>query len=236
MITLFGFGPKFGLPEPSPYVIKTEVQLKLAGLAYRKDPTGFGDAPKGKLPYIVDDGEAVADSTFIRAHIERKYGIDLDAGLGPAERAQSWAIERMLEDHLGWALAYDRWLLDENFARGPAHFFDQAPEGVRDTIRTETRERVRATQKAQGMGRHSAAEVATLGTRSLDALSTLLGERPYLMGAHPTGTDATALGLVAGLMTPIFDSPLCRAARERANLVAYAGRMMARFYPEFAWG
>ena len=37
MITLYGFGAGFGLPEISPFVTKTEVQLKMAGLAYRKD-------------------------------------------------------------------------------------------------------------------------------------------------------------------------------------------------------
>ena len=36
MITLYGFGPAFGLPDPSPYVMKTEVQLKMAGLGYLK--------------------------------------------------------------------------------------------------------------------------------------------------------------------------------------------------------
>ena len=94
MITLYGFGAGFGLPELSPFVTKTEVQLQLAGLAYRKLPAMPTDSPKGQLPFIDDDGEVVADSTFIRAHIERKYGVDLDEGLTAGERAGGWAVER----------------------------------------------------------------------------------------------------------------------------------------------
>jgi hypothetical protein len=36
MNTLYGFGAGFGLAEIGPFVTKTLVQLKMAGLAYRK--------------------------------------------------------------------------------------------------------------------------------------------------------------------------------------------------------
>jgi hypothetical protein len=55
MITLYTFGPGAGLPDFSPSVVKAEVLLKMSGLAYRTDTTGFRKAPKGKLPYIDDD-------------------------------------------------------------------------------------------------------------------------------------------------------------------------------------
>ena len=127
MITLYGFGPRFGLPEASPYVTKAEVQLKMAGLPYVKQVTTPDTSPKGQLPYI-DDGDArVADSTFIRIHLEESYGIDLDAGLDDRQRAEAWAIERMTENHFTWSMTYARWMLPENFAKGPAHFFDGAP-------------------------------------------------------------------------------------------------------------
>ena len=57
MITLYGFGAGFGLPEISPFVTKTEVQLKMAGLAYRKEKAKPPASPKGQLPYIVDEAE-----------------------------------------------------------------------------------------------------------------------------------------------------------------------------------
>ncbi len=108
MITLYGFGTGFGLPEISPFVTKTEVQLKMAGLPYRKELAMPPASPKGQLPFIDDGGEAVADSTFIRAHIERRYGFDFDAGLSLAERAQAWAFERMIEHHVYFALVRAR--------------------------------------------------------------------------------------------------------------------------------
>ena len=139
MITLYGFGPSFGLPEISPYVTKTEVQLKMAGLDYRKEVGRPDRSPKGQLPFIEDEGELVSDSTFIRAHLEATYGVDLDAGLDAAGRATAWTVERMIENHLGWCMIHSRWVLKANFEKGPAHFFDGAPEAVREGLRQDFR-------------------------------------------------------------------------------------------------
>jgi glutathione S-transferase len=231
MITLYVFGPGFGLPDPSHFVMKTEIQLKMAWLAYRKDQDGFPSAPKGKLPYIDDDGVRIPDSTFIRAHIERKYKVDLDAALGPRERAEAWAIERLLEDHLGWAMAHARWLIPENFAKGPAHFFDRAPEAMRETLRSDALARVRTAMWGHGIGRHSVAEIGALADRSLSALSTVLGDREYVMGDKSAAVDAIAAPLLACILTPLFDSPVRRAAEGYDNLVAYADRVMRQYYP-----
>ena len=108
MITLYTFGPAFGLPDPSPFVTKAEVLLKMAGLPYRMDTKGFRKAPKGKLPYIRDGEDIIADSTFIRLHLEKRYNIDFDEGLSPKERGLAWAVEKMCEDHLYWLLVYAR--------------------------------------------------------------------------------------------------------------------------------
>ena len=93
MITLYAFGPAFGLPDPSPFDVKAQMLLKLAALPYEVDLKGFGKAPKGKLPYIEDAGTIVADSTFIRWHIEKKYDVDFDGSLSTAERG-TWRAVR----------------------------------------------------------------------------------------------------------------------------------------------
>jgi glutathione S-transferase len=235
MIVLYGFGAGFGLPEISPFVTKTEIQLKMAGLAYRKQPAMPPSSPKGQLPYIDDDGERVADSAFIRAHIERKYGFDFDDGLGPLQRAQAWAFERMIEHHLYWALVGARWTDPENFAKGPAHFFDAAPEPDRARLRENAQSRVAENYRLSGLGRHPPEQAIELVVRSLSALSLCLAESRYLMGGRRCGADATAVGAVAGILTPFFDSPLRRRAQQFANLNAYVDRMMAQYYPDFPW-
>jgi glutathione S-transferase len=234
-LTLYATRAGFDLPDTSPFVLKTEVQLQMAGLAYERTSAIPPQAPKGKLPYIDDHGVAVCDSTLIRAHLERTYGVDLDEGLDATQRAQAWAIERMLEDHLYFAMVWFRWLEPANFAKGPAHFADAAPEDQRERLRGEMQARKQAELHAQGLGRHSPAEIAQLGTRSIDALAVLLGDKPWLMGETPSGVDATAFGMLACVLTPFFDTPLRRAAQAHANLTAYVGRLMKRYYPEHRW-
>jgi glutathione S-transferase len=235
MITLYGFGGGFGLPEISPFVTKTEIQLKMAGLDYRKQQAMPPSSPKGQLPFIDDDGERVADSTFVRAHVERKYGFDFDCGLDPLQRAQAWAFERMIEHHLYWAMVGARWTDPENFAKGPAHFFDAAPEQNRAKLREDAQSRVAENYRLSGLGRHSPEEAIDLIVRSLSALSLRLADSRYLMGERPCGTDATAFGAIAGILTPFFDSPLRRRAQQFGNLNAYVDRMMAQYYPDHPW-
>ncbi len=51
MITFYSFGPYFGLPDASPFVIKAMLLLKFAGLPFEENRHGYTRAPKGKLPY-----------------------------------------------------------------------------------------------------------------------------------------------------------------------------------------
>jgi glutathione S-transferase len=141
----------------------------------------------------------------------------------------------MLENHFGFAIGYFRWLDPANFAKGPAHFFDHAPDAIRDTLRRDVQARVADNMKAVGMARHAPDEIVRLGERSLMALSVLLGDKAYLFGDKPCGTDATAFAMLAAALTPFFDSPLRRRAESYGNLVGYTDRLMREYYPAFRW-
>ena len=84
-----------------------------------------------------------------------------------------------------------------------------------------------------GLGRHAPDEDVDLAVRSLFALSVQLGDKPYLMGDTPCGTDATAFGALAGILTPFFTSPLRERTEQFRNLTDYVDRMMLQYYPDF---
>jgi glutathione S-transferase len=231
MITLYTFGPALGLPDLSPFVTKAEMLLKLADLPYRTDSTGFRKAPKGKLPYIEDDGVIVADSTFIRWHIEKKYGLDFDEGLTPEQRGIAWSIEKLLEDNMYWIMLQARWLDDVNFTRGPAIFFRSIPWPARPVIEGMVRRSVRKNLHAHGMGRHTLIEQYAIASKSLASLSAVLGDKPYLMGPKACGADATLFAFMMGGLCRHFETPLRTETEKYANLVDYVERMRNRYFP-----
>jgi glutathione S-transferase len=233
ILHIFGRVPSVPLPDPSPFCMKAEVLLKMAGVPYQVNTSGYSKAPKGKQPYIVDDGLKVSDSTFIRWHLEKVHAADFDKGLSGQEKAAAWAYEKMCENHLYQASVGMRWLNEANFRAGPANFFNDAPALLRPVIAAKVRRDVRKALQSHGMGRHSEAEVALLVQRDIGALAAQLGDKPYFMGTNPTGIDATVFAFVAGALCPVFTSSARTAAESHANLRAYRDRMMAKYYPGF---
>jgi glutathione S-transferase len=220
MITLYTFGPYFGLPDASPFVIKAMLLLKFAGLDYREDRGGFRKAPKGKLPYINDDGTVVPDSTFIRFHVEKKYGFD-GGGLGGRENVRGASL-------LGLGgVALDR---RHQFCQGTGPILqnraDAAPAGRAARL---IRRKVAKMLKLQGLGRHTGGEQADLAIADINALGALIGDKAFLMGKKSCGADATAFAFVASFLTPVFDTPIRTAAERHPNLAAYKDRI-ARLY------
>lgn len=233
MITLYTFGPAFGLPDPSPFVVKADVLLKMSGIDYSIDNTViFKKSPKGKLPYIEDNGRFIGDSTFIRWHLEQKYHFDFDKHLSAQAKGIAWSVERLLEDNLYWMLVGIRWCDDANFARGPAIFFSKVPWLIRGLVKKIMRRQVAKSMKVHGVGLHSQQDILAIATKNIEAIAVILGDKPYLMGDAPCGADATCFAFIDGLLCPHFETPIRTVIEKHANLVNYAKRLRTQYYPE----
>lgn len=236
MLNLQVFGAAFGLPDPSPFAMKGQMLLKLSGLEFTIERGDVQKAPKGKFPVLIDGERKIPDSTFIRLHLENEYGIDFDPGLSPHKKGIAWATEKMLEDSLYWAIMYERWMIDENFDRGPRTFFNEIPILLRAPLTAFVRRQVKRNLWGHGMSRHSRTEILELSSRVFTSLSAIMGDNKYLMGDKPCGADATVFSFVAVALCPIFDSEILDQARSHANLLDYNQRMMEQFFPELAKG
>lgn len=238
MITVFGYVPAWGVPDISPYVSKLVNYLTFAGLEHEHRTQDLAtldqDSPFGKLPYIVDsDGTKVGDSNRIIEYLKAKYGDPLDGDQSPEEAAQALAFNRMIEEHLYWSgVIQPRWRHPEDFTIYIPYIVQGAevePGSELEQGLWAFRDRIVAEFDGQGMGRRPDDEVLAFLKADLDALSTFLGDKPYLMGDKIRSIDAS----LYSTFRHIADSPWDWAGRDHANsktnLVEYAGRIRDEF-------
>lgn len=236
MITLHQFPSAFGVPNLSAFCMKVENYLRMADIPYRSVNANLRRAPKGKAPWIEDDGRVVADSGFILDYLRSKYGDTLDAALTAEQRAASVALTRLMEEHLYWTVLYARWMEEENWRRLRPVFFGSMPAPLRWFAPGLVRAALRRQLWGHGIGRHRPEEIHALGCSDISALADYLGGKPYFMGEAPTSVDAIAYAFLANVLCVPLNPRLQAHAMSRPSLLAYCERMRARYYPEQAQG
>lgn len=237
MITLYQMLPVNNLPNPSPPCMKLETWLRMTKIPYQKGGLDVSRAPKGKLPYIDEDGVVLGDSTFIIDYLEKKHDVHPDAHLSASERAVAMAFRRMLKENFYWVIVYIRWIDEANWTRWRLVIADQFPAAIPLEQRLGIVDGIQpgmvASIKGQGMGRHTFDEVCRIGRDDLTAIRDYLGDKPYLMGDRISTVDATAYANIANILLADVDSPLRDWARDQKTLVDYHDRMAAEYFPEF---
>jgi glutathione S-transferase len=233
LITLFQFDPAFGLPNASPFCMKVETYLRMSGLDFQVAPrANILKAPKGKMPWIEDDGRVVADSGFIIDYLKSRYGDPLDAHLTPQESAVALAFRRLLEENLYWTVLHARWLTTEGWRLTRPAFFGSLPPVVREILPALARRGIRKELWGHGMGRHSIEEIQAIGRADLTALADFLGDKPYFMGAQPTSLDASAYSFLANLLWVPLEMPLKAHAQRYPQFESYCRRIRDRYYAD----
>ena len=233
MIRLHQFPTGWGLPNLSPFCMKVETWLRLAGLPYEVvvDRLPF-KAPLGKLPVVRDGERVIPDSHTILEELGRAHRVDLDAGLTPAERATALAFTRLCSEHLYWALLHSRWADESGWNAVKPVFFGFLPAPVRPLIAALARRGTLQQLQGHGLGRHPAEEIYRRGAQDIAAIADALGDKPYFFGDRPTTIDATLYAFLANCWEVPMATPLKTAVGEHPNLIAYCRRMRERCFPE----
>jgi glutathione S-transferase len=219
MITLYSYPEPFGLADNNGDGLKVFAFFKLTGVPFTHEHIfDASAAPRGQLPYIVDDGETIGDSDAIIAHLIGKYRLKID-DLTAAQRDTSHLINRMLDD-LYWVMSYSRWK-DERF--WPA--FSAALRREHPIL---TEQGLRKAQELnfqryyyQGIGRYAPSDAYARGLADLQVLANLIPAGGYLHGPKATSIDAATYGFIANIYFLDIDTPLKQFVAAHPNLVRH---------------
>ena len=219
-ITLYSYPELFGVADNNGYGLKVFAFLKLTGVPFtHMHIVDASAAPRGQLPYIIDDTEVIGDSDTIIAHLIRKYDLAIDNGLTAAQRDTSHMVIRMLDD-LYWVMSYSRWK-DEQFWPSFRDAMRQQHPGLTEQDLRKAREFNSQRYYYQGIGRFAPSAAYARGLADLQVLANLVPADAFMYGAAPTSIDAAIYGFIANIYFYPIETPLRQFVASHANLVRH---------------
>lgn len=232
MLKLLKFGPAFGVPDPSVFVMKLETYLRLAKLEYESKPGDVRKAPKGKFPVLIDGASIVPDSQFAIDYLKDNYGDPLNDGVNAAQQAHFMALRLGLENHSYFLMLMFRWLDKDNALLMGDTFFSELGL-MKGVIFKMVQSGMRRTIEGQGLLRHAPDELDTLVRDDITMLEHWLGEQPFFGGERPGEIDCTTFAFIANMIVPDIQTPQMTKARQSAPLIAYHNRMVEEAFPDY---
>jgi glutathione S-transferase-like protein len=220
MITLYSYPELFGVADNNGYGLKVFAFMRLAGVPFIHEHIfDASAAPRGQLPYIVDDGETIGDSETIIAHPIGKFRLSIDAGLSATQRDMSLLITRMLDD-LYWVMSYSRWKDDRYYPAFGAALMREHPHLTEAGLH-KAREFNFQRYHFQGIGRYAPEAAYARGLADLKVLANAVPASGFVHGPKPTSIDAGIYGFIANIYFFDIDTPLKQFVSSQPNLVRH---------------
>jgi glutathione S-transferase len=220
MLTLYSYPELFGVADNNGYGLKVFAFLRLCNVPFRHEHIfDAASAPRGQLPYIIDEGETIGDSQTIIDHLVRKYRLTIDDRLTRNQRNMDHLITCMLDD-LYWVMSYSRWKDERFWPQFRDALITQHPNltmGGLDKARSFNFQRY----YFQGIGRYEPDAAYRRGVADLKVLADLLPESGCLHGPVPTSIDAGIYGFIANIQFYDIDTPLKQFVFAHPNVVAH---------------
>ncbi len=218
MLTLYSYPDLFGVADNNPFGLKVYAFLKLSGLAFRHEHIfDASKAPRGQLPYLVDDATSIGDSDTIIDHLILRNGID--ERLTPEQLDTELMVRRVLDD-LYWVMSTSRWKDDRFWP-----LFRDAILRTHKQVDAESlagaREYNLRRYHFQGIGRYEPDAVYARGLADLGVLARLIPASGFVFGTKPGRIDAGIYGFVANIYFYEIDTPLKEFVRSQPNIVQH---------------
>ena len=173
---------------PSPFCMKIRALLDYKGAAYDRRPAlGAMRFVRrrggiGKVPALEIDGEFIVDSTDIAHEIERRLPSPATQPLDTRERALCHLLEDWCDESLYFFGLYYHWQHAAGRAQTGAYYCQTLQGRIAYHL---LRPHILRQLRGQGLGRKPDDRIRADLDRQLDAVETLLGASPFLLGSTP---------------------------------------------------
>ena len=227
------------LPRPlkclslSPYPIKLECFLRMRGVEYVNDFDFPKHVDTQKSPWITLNNQEYFDSQLIVDAISRKW--HQESSLSPKEKAVSRSLRVLMEDHLYWVIVIDRYV-NEKGLHLHRDFFPASPKLAFEVYRRRAVRKLTGQAYGQGLLRLGKGAVQKQGIEDLEALSTFLGTKTYLMGGdRPSEVDCVLFGFICVIVHTSHEGSVLKTLVEKrlTNLFQHMNRMKLKYFPDW---
>merc|ERR1711915_945270 len=242
IVYLYQFTRTPVLPSLSPYCLKVETWLRLAGIKYENvDHKMKYKSKKGQLPFVEVNGEEIADSAMIIKELASRYNQDLDAGLTPEQKNVAHATISMLENHFAWviksAVSSNPDMVIDGYKLDLKHVTQKSfPVPILKFLFKRHLKAAAKKVRAHGIGVHKPEEIEEFGHNDLKVLSDLLGDKSFFFGEEPTMLDVVAFSNLAQVV--FMDKDVSYSLRDWmlencSNLQGFCVRMKEKAFPDW---
>lgn len=226
-------------PNLSPFALKLECYLRLAGIEYEVDSkVPFG--PKSKCPWVnLENGQPMGDSQFIISALkEQETGEGgrgrvprADQNLTPRERGALEGIRILVDEQLFWCVIYWRYYLDNFRAFLTTQKF---PLFLHYAFPLFMSRGIKRKAVMQGIGVHTPDEVHVIARQCCQALDDYLGDNAFFCGESPGTVDCSVFGGLAQIMWNAPGTHYEALMTESfPRLSAYCNRMKEELFPDW---
>lgn len=239
VVYLYQFSRFPTLPSASPYCLKMETWLRMAGLKYENvDHKLKFKSKKGQLPFVELNGEEIADSDIIIKDLSKQFTKDLDDDLTTEQRNVSHAFISMLSNHTIWVVRWWRY-------NHPGQFLKTTQVDIKRTLNSKLpkgllqfvfKMSLKSNIKqavSHGLGRHTSEEIIDFGKNDLKILSETLADKQYFFGDEPHLLDCTAFAYLCQFYYVPFGGLKEFMESDCSNLIGFLGRMKERYWPDW---